>query len=230
MAYKMYVEEVAPKIFAVKMTNPRILAKTFMRFQEHYESPYEEIRLKVFSRDTFKEVYKENRGDKKFTYETDWCGFNIPSWVLDPFIEGKFDPLLKCEQKLVDTFKDCGHDKFYVIGSVNNSFSTINDVLQHEISHGLWYTNDEYREAQQDSLKYIEGLNDIKEYIFDLGYHPDVLEDEAHAYLMTCQDHILHVGKGDLLCVNEDIIYEMAHMYNRYSPVKIGIKQKCAQQ
>src|SRR3989344_6116167 len=84
------------------------LAATFMRFQEHYESPY--FRKKIFSVEEYMDWYARKRGN--FTYYKDWSGFNIPSWVLAPFYEGKFDPLLEKERVFLKLFSGI-QDKFY---------------------------------------------------------------------------------------------------------------------
>jgi hypothetical protein len=71
------------------------LASTFLRFQEHYESP--EFAGKVFTLDEYKNWYINHSPraskDGVFTYYEDWNGFNIPSKILKPFYGGKFSPL-----------------------------------------------------------------------------------------------------------------------------------------
>jgi len=86
----------------------RDVTLTLLRFQEHYESP--KFRGKIFSLEEFKRWYVANspNGIKtgEFTYYTDWNGFNIPSYVLQPFRDGKFNPLSEQERKFLDIFKD----------------------------------------------------------------------------------------------------------------------------
>jgi hypothetical protein len=182
MSYSITVEEVEPKVFMVFMRNTTILGRTFMRFQEHYESPYQDIRNKIFTRDYFKRIYKKRREAKKFTYCSDWAGYNIPSYILKPFMDGKFNPLIECEKKLVNFFKNI-KGKFYVIGSTPKDHGTI----RHEISHGLWYTNKKYKEAQRFAIKSLsqKSRKKIDNYLKSYGYCDEVLEDETVAFLVT---------------------------------------------
>jgi len=100
---------------------------------------------KYLSLDEFKEWYTQNspEGKKKgeFTYYMDWAGFNIPSYILKPFYDGKFDPLSVREQEFLKFFED-KQEKFYVIGTTGD---TELYALRHETAHGLFYTNEDYR-------------------------------------------------------------------------------------
>jgi hypothetical protein len=182
MTYAMKIEEIEPNIFIVYMRNTDVLGTTFMRFQEHYESPYSDIKGKIFTREYFKKIYMERRQADKFTYLQDWAGYNLPSYVLKPFISGKFNPLLECEQQLVDYFKD-KKGKFYVIGAAHSDRATI----KHEVSHGLWYTNNAYKLAQQKVIKTLskKARATINKYLLGYGYCEDVLEDETCSFLLT---------------------------------------------
>src|SRR5262245_26903475 len=90
--------KVADAIYLLVFETQYELASTFLRFQEHYESP--KFRKKIFSLEEFMDWYgQENKG--KFSYFKDWAGFNIPSTEFEPFLEGKFDPLLEKEKRLM---------------------------------------------------------------------------------------------------------------------------------
>jgi len=147
----------------------------FLRFQEYYESP--EFSGKAFTLDEFKNWYSPNG---RFTYYSDWDGFNIPSWVLDPFKEGKLDPLAQDELDFISLFG--GRDgKFYIIGTHGQE----PDALNHEIAHGLYYVEPAYKEQV---LKAVSGLKETsRKAIFDFlaeDYAESSLEDELHAYLL----------------------------------------------
>ncbi len=178
----MRVEEVEPNIFMVFMNDRYSLGRTFMRFQEYYESPYPDIRNNVFTREHFRKIYRERRNACNFTYCNDWAGYNIPSYILKPFIDGKFNPLVACEKKLVNLFKNV-KGKFYVIGAIPSDKATV----KHEISHGLWYTRDEYKVAQRKALKGLSkhSRKKIDYYLSDYGYCKEVLEDETVAFLLA---------------------------------------------
>lgn len=184
MKMKVKKSSVAEKIFLLEFETQNELASTFIRFQEHYESP--EFKGKIFSLDEYKRWYTEIKGS--FSYYTDWSGFNIPSYILDPFKEGKFDPLTLEEQSLLDLFKNVEHP-FYIIGVYGDSASDQKlKTVRHEIAHGLFYTNPEYRDKILNVLsKY--NLDEFKEWLRSLGgYHESVLDDEVHAFTLTGSD------------------------------------------
>lgn len=181
----MNLEELTEDIFHVKFKTNNQLAKTFLRFQEHFESP--KFRGKIFTLEEFKKWYIPNspKGKKtgKFTYYEDWRGFNIPSHILEPFYQGKFDPLSYREKQLLNLFKDRRNKRFYIIGT---SEDTKNYSLKHEIAHGLFYTNPEYK---RDVLKILDEIDtksrdEINKYLSKSGgYHPDYWVDETHTYI-----------------------------------------------
>ncbi|HVY01919.1 MAG TPA: hypothetical protein VHA12_04110, partial [Candidatus Nanoarchaeia archaeon] len=102
----MKLREIYPNIFHIQFSTRLLLTSTFLRFQEHYESP--KFRGKIFSLEEYKKWYISNspKGKEtgKFTYYEDWSGFNIPGHVLEPFFQGKFDPLSLEEQHFIKLF------------------------------------------------------------------------------------------------------------------------------
>ena len=94
--------KITQKIFLLEFENQKDITSSLLRFQEHYESP--EFKDKIFTLEEFKKWYSSIKGG--FTYYTDWNGFNIPSHILTPFYEGKFNPLTKEEQMILNLFKN----------------------------------------------------------------------------------------------------------------------------
>ena len=175
---KIEVKNISKNIFLLVFENQKEITSTFLRFQEHFESP--EFRGKIFTLKEYKEWYSKINGD--FTYYSDWNGFNIPSYVLKPFYDGKFDPLSKKEEQVLELFKDRGGD-FYIIG-IHKNMEEMSNLLTHELAHGLFYTNKKYRES---TIQIVSGfdLENIKtELRAKGGYHEDVLIDEIQAYLI----------------------------------------------
>ena len=101
-------------IYLIESKTRQDLAATFMRVQEYYESPV--FGGRTFSVGEFAAWYASEYG--AFTYCQDWSGFNIPSWVLEPFRNGGFDPLTDKEKNLLNFFKNI-HDSFYIIGATS---------------------------------------------------------------------------------------------------------------
>jgi hypothetical protein len=147
---------------------------SFLRFQEHYESP--EFRGRFFSLNEYKTWYSKKYGS--FSYVDDWSGFNIPSYIFKPFIDGNFGELSLLERKLLESFKDVSHP-YYVIGT-NDDGAT----LDHEICHALFYVDDLYCKSVTALIEAnSDGLSLLFDKILSLGYHKAVLIDEANAYL-----------------------------------------------
>lgn len=156
------------------------LGLTFMRFQEHYESPNPDFKSKIFTQGQLKRWYSETYGSN--SYHSHWVGFNFPSSVLTPFKDGLFDPLTSEEKRLLDLFK-YRQDKFYIIGAQNNN------VLRHELSHALYASNPKYKEAIDKFV--IRNKNKLKktiQYLSDKGYCKDVINDELQAYITDNED------------------------------------------
>jgi hypothetical protein len=175
---KMEKVEILDGVFLVVFDSQLEITSTFLRFQEYYESP--KFRGKIFSLNDFKKWYSEMKG--VFSYYTDWNGFNIPSEILQPFYEGKFDPLSQKEKDFLELFKN-ERGKFYIIG-VHKSISDLKALLQHEIAHGLFYTNENYKKNVLKILNKFD-VNEIKKELKGSdGYHDEVLDDEAHAYAL----------------------------------------------
>lgn len=177
------VEVVNKTIVRLSAGSVSELGEYFLRFQEHYESP--EWKGKIFTIGQFKAWYSRKYGAE--TYRKDWSGYNIPSYVLEPFIKGLFDPLTKKEQEIVNLFRH-RDDKFYIIGSQDNK-----DTLEHEICHGLWYTNDKYRAECEAVLKHGgKDLENVRKKVASMMYHPSVIVDEIHAYMSANYDYVVN--------------------------------------
>lgn len=169
------------------------LNRSFMRFTEHYESPNPDFRGKIFTVGQLKRWYSITYGAD--TYHIDWSGFNIPSKVLKPFIDGLFDPLTNEEQNLLDLFR-YRNDNFYIIGAQNNS------VLRHELAHALYSNNIGYKkEIDKYILKNKKYLTKTSKYILDKGYCKEVLNDELQAYITDNDDEFI-IGNTPLKIIN----------------------------
>ena len=112
------------------------LGRTFIRFQEYYESPNPEFKGKIFTLGMVRQWYSIKYGAD--TYHHDWTGFNFPSKVLIPFKQGLFDPLTTEETELLNLFK-YRNDHFYIMGAQNV------ETLRHELSHALYDSNIKYK-------------------------------------------------------------------------------------
>ncbi len=163
------------------------LAKTFIRIQEHYESP--KFQGEIFTLGIYREWYAKEYG--VFSYYTDWNGFNIPGSAIKPFVDGLFDPLTKYEKKLIETVRYNDLRNFYIIGTHGGGDD---GTLKHEIRHAKFTLNMLYRDAVLKQLeKYKEVLLPLEDWIINKGYNISVLKDETNAYLSDL-DHLEEEG------------------------------------
>lgn len=209
----MHLEELLPGIFHVSFKKQKKLASTFLRFQEHFESP--KFRGEIFSLDEYKKWYikhsKKGKKKGKFTYYKDFIGFNFPSEILEPFYEGWFNPLSKREQKILDLFAGIRKKRFYIIGTSEDRAKK-EDALRHEIAHGLFYMNPQYKEDVHYVLARVPEKEKKKIARFfrkDRVYHESAWEDEMHAWLMCDYDFGSLEAEGinlsSLLDIHQDL-------------------------
>ena len=176
------------------------LCKTFIRFQEFYESP--KFKNTIFTLGQLKHWYSITYGAD--TYHRDWEGFNFPSYVLKPFINGLFDPLTKEENELISLFR-YRNDDFYIIGANDES------TIRHELSHALYAYSKSYRKnIDIVCQKYDKKLNKIKKYLLDKGYCIDVLNDEIQAYTTDNDDDFIKEN------LDPTIVHKINKLYNSY--------------
>jgi len=157
------------------------LCETMCRLEEHSESP--EFAGKVFTLGQYRERYSKRYG--AWSYYTDWSGFNIPDYAFKAFIEGKFDPLTEAEQEVVDLFRYKA-GPFCVIATFKGSDP---DVIPHEVMHGLFYTNQNYKNEVLELLTKYD-TTAVQEHIRSLGYGENVVLDETHAYIGASSNYL----------------------------------------
>lgn len=172
----MRVRRIKQHILHIEFDTQYELASTFLRFQEHYESP--KFRGKIFSLERFMDWYAKQKGN--FTYYQDWHGFNLPSSAFVPFMKGAFDPLLEKEKRLLKILaKEKG--RFYIIATFRGDAP---DTLDHELCHALYFLDDEYRRGVLQILKG-KDVRPVHGYLEMKGYHRAVWADETNSYLAT---------------------------------------------
>lgn len=199
---RLSVEKIGDSIFHINMLDKNELAEAVMRFQEYYESPFDDIRGKVFTMGYLKSKGAGALGGVN-TYagnplmEATWDGYNFPGHVLKPFIQGLFDPLTEEEKAIVELFR-YKTDDFYVIATYGDEDKS--DTLEHEVRHGMYGVCPEYRaEVNKLISKYSAKLAPLKKCLASWGYHSDVLTDECHAYMGADHDYFFESFTTDIL-------------------------------
>ena len=187
------VKEVFPKIYCAFIDDDYDRAMLFCRYQEFYESPTKEYRGKYFSWSKFMRYYKDHWKKDTFTYPIDWTGYNIPSKSLEKSIDA-FRDESEYDQIMLDIWQFCfrnirekynGYYDFYLIGASSKDLRT----MDHEIAHGLFYTNSDYRLKMELALYRVpqKTRDKIDKKLIKMGYVNDrkILNDEAQAFLST---------------------------------------------
>lgn len=193
--------QVIPQIFAVTFKDRYNLCMSFLRYQEYYESPIRAIRNKNFTIFEFMELYSKKFGKGSFTYPNDWDGFNLPINIIKEVFSNQikdqnhYDNIMLEIINEIDTYVD-PNVKTYLIGTTKNKSS-----LNHELAHGLYYTNPNYK---KEMLALIEDLSDdfIEKFhssLKKMGYTKSVYNDEIQAYSATFnKDYPDNIGLIDI--------------------------------
>lgn len=191
-------------IVLLVFSDSHTMGMTFVRFQEHYESP--KFKGEIFTLDEFKAWYSETYGYGSFTYCDDWGGFNIPSHILKPFYAGDFDPLSELEKSLLNTFKDRQNERLYIIASPDNG-RWQRRTIEHETAHGLFYIDSSYKE---EALCILNKYNTTatEKYLLKKGYCDDTLQDEVHAYGV-------HGNMGLGVPADEEMVKELCQLFDQ---------------
>lgn len=188
------VKQIRPQIFAVSIKDHYQRTMLFCRYQEFYESPFEQIKGKFFTWEKYMLTYKNKWNKKLFTYPEDWIGFNIPSNIIEKGLnifykdKGPYDEIMNdiwfyCENYPLRYNKP--RTKWYLIGADNFKSST----MDHEIAHGLYYTNKEYKKNCDLLISKIKPSTylKIKKKIIKMGYidNKKIIDDEIQAFMST---------------------------------------------
>lgn len=203
----MKITEIKPRIFQVDFETREDLLKTFIRFQEYYESP--EFKGKVFTVEEYAAWYMKETGKDTFTYFSDWSGCNVPKFVFDDFMAGKFPTLRDEEKALLSLLPKDGKD-YYVIGTFQGGRK---DVIEHEICHGMYYSNKEYKNEVDEVLNSRNDLKPVQDHILKKGYHPAVLQDETHAYICASTEHLEEKG----VAYPKEVSAKLKELVKKYS-------------
>jgi hypothetical protein len=176
MPSRIIKSKLADGIYLLRFKTQYQLAATFLRVQEHYESP--RFSGRIFSLEQYMDWYAQRFGN--FTYYQDWTGFNVPSNALQAFYQGKFDPLSEKEKRLLRLFKSL-REPFYVIGIHDHGEA---GDLTHELAHALYFTDAAYGRAVRAAMRAFDTAALARE-IARVGYARHVIPDEVHAYLVA---------------------------------------------
>jgi hypothetical protein len=138
----------------------------------------------------YKDVWKK----KTFTYPEDWSGYNIPSNILQ-IAHHIFCGETEYDNIMNDIYWYCVSDvqkknegkdvNWYLIGASSKDLRTLN----HEIAHGLYFTNRDYKKDTNKLIKEIKPTHydKLKKKLIKMGYVSDkkIINDEIQAFMST---------------------------------------------
>lgn len=211
--------EVYPGIFALSVEDQFLRGMLFLRYQEHYESYSDEFRGKHFLISDYIDWYKDWSGNSDFTYMSDWVGFNLPSNSIVECMWGVpdwnvYDDAMKY---IVDKIGNIlGDNPFYLIGV---GPMDVNGILNHEIAHGLYYLNPEYKNKMLEHIYSIpvDVRVNFKKVIAEMGYCNNVSDDEMQAYMSTG----LHGAMGKYSEYSETFSETFNSFYDKVGKVEV---------
>lgn len=220
---KIEKTEVAEKIFSLKFETQYEVASTFMRLQEFYESPHKQLRNQYFTLEKCMDIYAKSVGN--FRYTIDWCGFNVPGNVVCKFFRlfgVENNDLLKKEDNLYNLMEDeiKSNQSFYLIGHSEKFNDKLTkekmfETLAHEVAHGKYYLNKQYKKKMSNLLKIMCPKLKFKmtEKLLKMGYTRSVINDEIQAYLATSEADYL---KDNFKINKKDIPKEFNKLFEQF--------------
>lgn len=190
----MITEKYLKNIVILEFDDRKDLTETFMRIQEYYEGRAMKGRLDLTHAEV-RSFYERNGGDY-VDYST---GFNVPGGAIREFLwpdipEGviPLHPIqaIRRDASIYETLlaREFKPNSYY-IGVLKGQQL----VLEHELSHALYYTDAEYRRCCREAVTNEAPLGAVLDPIYNAfeayGYHSSVVEDEFIAY--TLEDDLL---------------------------------------
>jgi hypothetical protein len=231
ITYSLY--EVAPKIYAVQVTDDYDRAMLFLRAQEYYESAFSDFRGRNFNIFAYMNRYRKHWGKDHFSYPADWSGYNVPSNEVEGCygqLDYGVDMVTPYDEHMMNILWQIRQHQrrgnFYLLG-VDSLDSW---VMDHEMAHARFFTDPEYKAAMTDLMKQVptkltESLND---FLIKEGYPAKVLADETQAYLATG----LHDGMNKLKGIKtwEKKFSKIFKQYNGKQSNNTRAKQQAAKE
>ena len=196
--FKIKVEEISESLYCFNFKDQYQMTSTLMRVQEFYENA--KIRNQFLSvEQVMDSLYSQDSG-KEFTYfyEVEGCNMSgdkileffknvdgFPSTFLKnvdgfPLVHQYMDKEIHFWETIkenIDITKD-----FYLIATYGKNDA---DAFNHEIAHGLYYLNKNYKRDMNKLIKDYKHKDKAYKALRDIQYATSVLKDELQAYFAT---------------------------------------------
>ncbi len=185
MKIKYTLNEIKPQVFLLDFDDRYDAGMSFLRFQEYYESPNPKFRGKSFTIFEFMKWYSQAYGNGTFSYPKDFCGFNIPGYIIADALNHMDERPNEYDHFMSKIDDDIGKSvqNYYLIGVSESNQKTID----HELAHAYFYLNSKYRKDMKKLVadlpaKTRDGIfAELKKMMYDKKFYID----ECQAYLST---------------------------------------------
>ncbi len=183
------LKRIKPYLYHIEFESREAMNSAAVRFYGYYEDS--EFKGKTgFTTEQFLKSF-EKVHDRHF--DNSWSGFNFPGQVFEPFQQGFFDPLSSAEKEILGLIRKIQDRDFYLIFTYKQ-YAYNHETLPHEIAHGLWKFNPDYRREVESVLATVD-LNPLLDALKNVWhYHDDVLMDEAAGFILTNDDMMRQEG------------------------------------
>lgn len=172
------LEEPLRGVYLVRFDDRKVMGRTLMRLAEFKESP--KFRGRPFHIKDFVAWYRTTRPHGRFSYCSDWDGYNFGIEDLRAFADAFLGwRLTKQELAFLRLFLPRS-GSFCVIAMTGYD----PEVEEHEIAHACYALDPHYRADVREALAGVDCKPLEAELAAD-GYGSAVFEDETQAYLAT---------------------------------------------
>jgi hypothetical protein len=200
------ITKVLDRVYLLKFADHYDLCMTFLRYQEFYESDNLLFRGHSFNILDYMEWQAHTYGDGVFNYPDKWSGFNIPSSIIDQVNDLGIEDRNRYDERMWNLhhqLKAEVGDDYYLIGVSND------DTIDHEVAHGLWFVNQNYRQEMEQLIDALppKTYGKICDWLTSIDYAEASHRDEVQAYLAT--------GLGSVK-VPKKTLKQFSATFNRY--------------
>jgi len=137
------------------------------------------IKGMYFTVEKFIDIYSDEKGDIDFfSY---WEGFNYSKKELSDF-DKLFNDKSEREIAIIEAAKEIDNDGYIICMEEGDEIT-----LRHELSHGYFFDNEEYKNKATEIVKSLSQsvFNVYKNYLYQMDYNNENMIDEMHAYLVA---------------------------------------------
>jgi len=185
-------KEECANIYSLTYEDNYDLCMSLVRLQEFYESP--KFKGLYFTLEEYIDYWSRDFGNGAFTYPVSWSGFNIPGRIIKNWIalfgQGMRQRELELITILLENVSLSSFEQSYFIFVAKDN-KHLDFTIQHEIAHGMYSIDKEYRKDVNNLLSKvaISTRDNSGKHLLKMGYEYGFIDDELQAYWSTESTH-----------------------------------------